>query len=191
VFLKEATPFFSIDLLILSPYFIPHPFVRKFFIKFFLKIKSVVGSLDHLEIKPLLSFGMKGPPGISYWHWEYSHCPSNLFAMYISGISTYYSGKSDENPQGTSRIGVTLQSIEVDESAGLFALPLPKGTKIGYVSLKKGTTIEQAQKQLSIGQDFSSTFEWGAKKPDVEGQQPNEFLHEVVLKGTSSDEATE
>ena len=111
--------------------------------------------------------------------------------MYISGISTYESGKSDENPQGTSRVGVTLQSIEIDKSSGLFALPLPKGTKIGYVSLKKGTTIEQAQEQLSIGQDFSSTFTWGAKKPDVEGQQPNEFLYEVVLKGTSPDAPAE
>jgi len=52
VFLKEATPFFSIDLLILYPYFIPHPFVRKFFIKFFLKIKSVVEVVDLLQKAP-------------------------------------------------------------------------------------------------------------------------------------------
>ncbi len=110
--------------------------------------------------------------------------------MYISGISTYYSGITDENPKGTARVGVTLQSVEVNEAASFFALPLPEGAKIGYVSLKKGITLEQAQEELSIGQDMSSTFEWGAKKPDT-GDKPNKFLHEVVLKGTSSVEATE
>ena len=148
--------------------------------------------MDHLEIKPRLSFGMEGPPGILYWLWEYFPLSiSNLFAMYISGISTYTSGISDENPQGNNRVGCTLQSIQVDESSGLFALPLPKGTKVGFVPLKKGITLEQAQAELSIGQDKSSTFEWGTKKPDVEGQKPNEFLYDVVLKGTSPDGATE
>ena len=100
--------------------------------------------------------------------------------MYISGISTYVSNKSDENPDGVTRVGASLSSIKQSESAGLFAVKLPKGTKIGYVPLKKGITLEQAQAELSIGDDFTDTFEWGAKKPDVEGQKPNEFLYEVI-----------
>ena len=110
--------------------------------------------------------------------------------MYISAISTYDSNKTDENPEGTTRVGASLCSIKQTESAGLFAVKLPKGTKIGYVSLKKGITLEQAQAELKIGDDFTSTFEWGAKKPDVEGQKPNEFLYEVLLKGSTPDEPT-
>jgi hypothetical protein len=110
--------------------------------------------------------------------------------MYISAISTYESNKTEENPDGVTRVGASLSSIKQSESAGLFAVKLPKGTKIGYVSLKKGITLEQAQAELKIGDDFTDTFEWGAKKPDVEGQKPNEFLYEVVLKGSTPDEPT-
>ena len=110
--------------------------------------------------------------------------------MYIRAISTYVSNKSDENPQGDARIGVSLQSTAVPAKAGLFAVAPAEGTKIGYVSLKKGITLEQAQAELTIGDDLSSTFGWGEKKADVEGQQPNRFLYEVILKDSTPDEPT-
>ena len=110
--------------------------------------------------------------------------------MYIRDISTYVSRISEENPQGTARVGVSLQSTAVPAKAGLFAIAPAKGTKIGYVSLKKGITLEQAQAELHIGDDLSTTFGWGEKKANEEGQKPNEFLYEVLLKGSTPDEPT-
>lgn len=94
--------------------------------------------------------------------------------LFVRKISTYVNA-SDE-----TRVLVTLQSVATSGKSALFALPLPEGAKVGSVVLQKGMTLEEARRQIAIGEDFSEIFAWG---PLSEGQTADSAIHDVVLKG--------
>ena len=89
--------------------------------------------------------------------------------MFVRKLSTY------ENAKNETRVLCTFQSVPVNSKAGLFAVQLPAGAKVGSVVLQNGISLEDAKAQIAIGQDFSDIFEWGAQKDGA--------LHEITLKG--------
>tara|TARA_R110000803_G_scaffold71102_4_gene134162 strand:+ start:8885 stop:9154 length:270 start_codon:yes stop_codon:yes gene_type:complete len=88
--------------------------------------------------------------------------------MFVRKLSTY------ENAKGETRVLCTFQSVQLNNNASLFAVKLPDGAKVGSVVMQNGLTLEDAKAQVSIGQDFSDTFVFGAQ---VDGA-----IHEITLK---------
>ena len=110
--------------------------------------------------------------------------------IYIRSITEYISGVTEENPDGNKRVKLGLQNFPQTKQSLLLAGKLPPGSKIGSMSLVKGTTIDDARKHHHIGEDMTPTLAWGDIKsgPDYEN---NEFLYEVTMRGLSDDVVVE
>jgi hypothetical protein len=60
----------------------------------------------------------------------------------------------------TGRVKVTFEDTQLDPALSMFAMP-SASEKFGQLTLALGTTLEQAQEAIAIGEDFSAKLAWG------------------------------